>query len=59
MEFTINLTTASMARATDWCGVRSGRDTDKFAATGLTPLPGLLVKSPTLEQSPLRIECAV
>ena len=59
MEFTINLTTAPMARATDWCGVRSGRDTDKFAATGLTPLPGLLVKSPTLEQSPLSIECAV
>ena len=59
MESTINLTTASMARATDWCGVRSGRDTDKFAATGLTPLPGLLVKSPTLEQSPLSIECAV
>lgn len=59
MEFTINLTTESMARATDWCGVRSGRDHDKFAATGLTPIPGELVKSPTIEESPLSIECAV
>ena len=35
-EFVINLTTASLARATDWCGVRSGRDYDKFAEMGLT-----------------------
>ena len=38
-EFTINLTTAAMARAVDWCGVRSGRDFDKFRETGLTPVP--------------------
>ena len=38
-EFVINLTTRSMARATDWCGVRSGRDFDKFRETGLTPVP--------------------
>ena len=36
-EFVINLTTADLARATDWCGVRSGRDGDKFAQMGLTP----------------------
>ncbi|MCM1318819.1 MAG: flavin reductase family protein [Muribaculaceae bacterium] len=59
MEFTINLTTEDMARATDWCGVKSGRDVNKFEATGLTPIPGELVSSPTIEQSPLSIECAV
>lgn len=59
MEFTINLTTTEMARATDWVGVRSGRDYDKWKETGLTPLPGVAVKSPTIEQSPLSIECKV
>lgn len=59
MEFTLNLTTESMARATDWVGVRSGRDHNKWQATGLTPLPGEMVKSPTIEQSPLSIECRV
>lgn len=58
-EFTINLTTESMARATDWCGVRSGADYDKWKETGLVPLPGEKVKSPTIEQSPLSIECRV
>ncbi len=58
-EFTINLTTRSMARATDWCGVRSGRDNDKFARTGLTPIPCSVVKAPAIEQSPLTIECRV
>ena len=41
MEFTINLTTASMARATDWAGVRSGADYDKWHETGLTPVAGV------------------
>lgn len=59
MEFTINLTTVEMARATDWAGVRSGRDFDKWKETGLTPLPGVKVASPTIEQSPLAIECRV
>lgn len=59
MEFTINLTTVDMARATDWAGVRSGRDYNKWAETGLTPLPGEKVASPTIEQSPLSIECRV
>lgn len=59
MEFTINLTTEDMARATDFCGVRSGRDLNKWEATGLTPLPGEMVKSPTIGQSPLSIECRV
>lgn len=59
MEFTLNLTTEDMARATDWVGVRSGRDYDKWKETGLTPLPGEKVASPTIEESPLSIECRV
>jgi len=59
MEFTINLTSASMARATDWAGVRSGRDYDKWKETGLTPIPGEAVSAPTIDESPLSIECKV
>lgn len=59
MEFTINLSTESMAHATDWCGVRSGRDYDKWAETGLTPEPGVKVQCPSIAQSPLSIECRV
>lgn len=59
MEYTINLTTAKMAFATDWVGVRSGRDYNKWEKTGLTPLPGEKVASPTILQSPLSIECRV
>lgn len=59
MEFTINLTTADMARATDWAGVRSGAIYNKWKETGLTPLPGEKVASPTIEESPLSIECRV
>ena len=57
MEYTINLTTEKMAFATDWVGVRSGRDFNKWEITGLTPIIGELVKSPTILQSPLSIEC--
>lgn len=56
-EFTVCLTTAAMARATDWCGVKSGRDTDKWKATGLTPVPGDKVDCPYIDESPLCIEC--
>ena len=59
MEYTINLTTEKMAFATDWVGVKSGREFNKWEKTGLTPLPGEMVKSPTIEQSPLSIECRV
>jgi len=59
MEFTVNLTTAAMDRATDWCGVRSGRDYDKWAETGLTPVPGVAVGCPAVGESPLSIECRV
>lgn len=59
MEFTINLTTTAMARATDWAGVRSGSDYDKWAETGLTPVRGEKVACPMIGESPLSIECRV
>lgn len=59
MEFTINLTTRQMAKATDWVGVRSGRDYDKWKESGLTPAAGELVSCPSIVESPLSIECRV
>ena len=58
-EFVINLTTESLARATDFCGVRSGRDVDKFAEMHLTKLAADKVKAPLIKESPVRIECRV
>lgn len=58
-EFVINLTTEELARATDWCGVKSGRDYDKFREMGLTPAPGVAVKAPVVAEAPLSIECRV
>lgn len=57
--FVINLTTRDLARATDWCGVKSGRDCDKFRETGLTPLPATGVDAPLIGESPVNIECRV
>lgn len=59
MEFTINLTTANMAKATDWAGVRSGASYNKWQETGLTPEPGVKVQCPSIAESPLSIECRV
>lgn len=59
MEFTLNLTTEAMARATDRCGVTSGRDHDKWRENGLTPRPGIKVNCPYVDESPLCIECRV
>lgn len=58
-EFVINLTTRALARATDWCGVRSGRDFDKFRETGLTPAAAAKVAAPIILESPVNIECRV
>ena len=58
-EFVINLTTRRLARATDWCGVRSGRDWDKFREMGLTPVASEAVAAPLLAESPVNIECRV
>ena len=59
MEFVINLTTEEMAFATDWCGVRSGRDYNKFEEMKLTPGKAKAVSAPIIEESPLCIECRV
>lgn len=58
-EFVINLTTEELARATDYCGVISGRDVDKFEKMNLTPIPGEVVKAPLIKESPINIECVV
>ena len=59
MEFVINLTTKDMAYATDWCGVRSGKDYNKFEDMKLTPGKAKVVKAPIIEESPVSIECRV
>ena len=58
-EFVINLTTEALAFATDYCGVRSGRDVDKFQVTGLTREKADFVKAPMVAESPVSIECRV
>ncbi len=58
-EFVINLTTSELVRATDWCGVRSGRDYDKFKEMKLTPGKAEKVKAPIIVESPVNIECVV
>ena len=58
-EFVINLTTERLARATDFCGVRSGRDVDKFEAMHLTAGAAVHVGAPVIEESPVNIECRV
>ncbi|MFH1386333.1 MAG: flavin reductase family protein [bacterium] len=58
-EFVINLTTERLAKATDFCGVKSGRDIDKFKHLKLTPEPATKVKAPLIAESPLNIECQV
>lgn len=59
MEFTINLTTRELAYATDWAGVRSGKDFNKWEVLKLTPQPGVKVACPSIKESPLAIECRV
>ena len=56
-EFVINLTTAAMVRAVDYCGVKSGKDTDKFAVCGLHPVPCSIGNTPCLAESPLSLVC--
>jgi flavin reductase (DIM6/NTAB) family NADH-FMN oxidoreductase RutF len=58
-EFVVNVPTAQQAKITDWCGMKSGRDVDKFAETRLTPLPATQVKCPIIADCPLNIECKV
>lgn len=58
-EFVINLTNESLVKACDYCGVVSGRDVDKFAKTGLTPIPMEHVHAMGIEESPVNMECKI
>ena len=58
-EFVINLTTKKLAVAADYCGVRSGRDVDKFKEQKLTAAESRVVRCPSIEESPVNIECKV
>ena len=58
-EFVINLTTEELAYATDLCGVKSGRDFNKFKLSGLTKAEGFQVRCPLIAESPVNIECRV
>ncbi|MBQ1192781.1 MAG: flavin reductase family protein [Lachnospiraceae bacterium] len=58
-EFVINLTTRELTYATDYCGVKSGRDVDKFKECNLTKEPAVNVNVPMIKESPVNIECKV
>ena len=58
-EFVVNLTNRKLAAATDWCGVRSGKDYDKFKEMHLTPQESRFVSAPGIAESPVNIECKV
>ena len=59
-EFVVNLTSKELTRATDWCGVKSGRDVDKFKEMNLTAAPAVHLKgAPIIAESPVNIECKV
>ncbi|MFA9379768.1 MAG: flavin reductase family protein [Acetanaerobacterium sp.] len=58
-EFAINLTTAALIRAADFCGMKSGADVDKFQKTHLTPAPASVISAPLIEESPVSLECRV
>ena len=58
-EFVINLTTADLVFATDFCGVRSGKDIDKFKKMNLTPEKVTKILAPAIGESPVNLECKV
>lgn len=58
-EYVINLTTEALCAATDYCGVRSGKQVDKWKECGLTPAKASVVKAPLIAESPVNIECKV
>lgn len=58
-EFVINLTTKELTFATDYCGVRSGKDVDKFKEMKLTELQSQHIKAPAIAESPVNLECKV
>jgi flavin reductase (DIM6/NTAB) family NADH-FMN oxidoreductase RutF len=58
-EFVLNIPTAALLRAVDFCGTVSGHTVDKFRETGLTPVPGVKVHPPLVQECPVNLECVV
>ena len=58
-QFVVNLTNKKLAKACDWCGVRSGKDYDKFKEMNLTPQKSIMIDAPGIAESPVNIECKV
>lgn len=58
-EFVVNLVTKNLTYATDYCGVKSGKDVDKFKEMNLTPHASTHINAPGIEESPVNIECKV
>ena len=58
-ELTVNLPTQAMTRSVDFCGVRSGRDVDKFEKCGFSAVQANHVSSPIIDQCPIALECKV
>lgn len=59
-EFVVNVPSVALAEAADFCGIKSGRDTNKFAAMNLTPAAARkLKKAPLIKEAPLNLECKV
>lgn len=58
-SFVINLTTKDLAYQADWCGVKSGKDFDKFKEMKLTPIEASHIKAPMIEECPINIECEI
>ncbi len=58
-QFVVNLVNRDLVYATDYCGVRSGRDVDKFEEMHLTPLPSRMIAAPGIAESPVNLECQI
>jgi flavin reductase (DIM6/NTAB) family NADH-FMN oxidoreductase RutF len=58
-EFGVNIPNSDLLRAIDYCGFVSGKDADKFAATGLTPLSARKIRAPLIKECPVNLECVL
>jgi flavin reductase (DIM6/NTAB) family NADH-FMN oxidoreductase RutF len=58
-EFAVNIPSEDLLKITDYCGVASGKDVNKYTATQLTPIPSKKVKVPSIQECPVNIECVV
>ncbi len=56
-EFSVNIATAEIMKETDFCGITSGRDIDKFEKTGLVKMPASEIQAPIIQQCPINLEC--